>query len=394
MKKWVLVFFMVIVMVSVSIGCSSSKSVNDGENYPQITSTMAAPAPMPAPAIPRVTVPAATGYSSAGGNSTPTSVSSQGLSAIDRMVIRTGNIQLVVKDITATMDNIVKIAADNGGYVIGSQQWKENERNLGSISIRVLAENYNKTMAALRTLAVSVTLESTSSQDVTEEYTDLTSKLRNLAATEAQLLKIMENATKTEDVLAVQRELTTVRGDIEQTKGRMLFIERTTSTSLINVTLNESVFGLKFSADKVRVYTNETVTFLPEVTGGFEPFNYQWYFGDGDTSIEKSPRHAYKNGGIYSVSLIVTDDKGYVNQMSRNDYIVVQSSWNAGSVAGAAWSALKVFAKVVANVLIWIITFAPVWIVIGAIVWFVLFLKKRNSRKAAEKKSQHQDNIK
>jgi PKD repeat protein len=306
---------------------------------------------------------------------------------VDRMVIRTGNMQLVVKDITVSLNDIVKIAADNGGYVVTSNKWKESERNFGSISIRVMADNYDKAIAALRSLAISVTQESTSSQDVTEEYTDLGSNLKNLEATEAQLLKIMDTATKVEDVLAVQRELTTVRGNIEQTKGRMLYLERTSSTSLININLTESIFGLKFSADKVRVNTNESVTFIPEITGGFGPFNYQWTFGDGEKSTEVSPTYSYKNGGDYTVILTVTDDKGYTNQVVREQYINVQSSWNAGSVAGTAWNAVKVFAKVLANVLIWIGIFAPVWIIIGAIIWFCLYMKKKKARKAAEKKS-------
>lgn len=215
--------------------------------------------------------------------------------------------------------------------------------------------------------------------------------MKNLEATETQLLKIMDNATKTEDVLSVQRELTTVRGDIEQAKGRMQYLERTSSTSLIDIQLTESIFGLKFSADKIRVNSNEAVTFIPEITGGFAPFNYQWDFGDGDISTEASPHHSYNRGGNYSVRLIVTDDKGYTNQFQRDGYIDVQSNWNAGSVAGAAWNAVNVLAKAAANVLIWIVTFAPVWIVIGAIIWFILYMKKRNKRKETEKKSQNQE---
>lgn len=400
MKKWVLLFSIFLVLFLISAGCSKSETLGR-DYYPQITTTATQT---------MVTTPMYVG-SAKGGTAdyapAPTIVydgedsyqSSNGSwsipeTTIDRMVIRTGDMQLVVADINGSLDNIVKIASDNGGYVVSSQKWKDNERNYGFISIRILAENYEKTLAALRSLAVSVTSETTSSQDVTEEYTDLTSKLKNLEAAEAQLLKIMENATETEDVLAVQRELVTIRGDIEVTKGRMIYIERSTSTSLINIQLNESIFGLKFSADKVMVNTNETVTFNPEITGGFAPFNYQWTFGDGDRSTEAAPQHVYKKGGDYTVILTVTDDKGYSNQVVRQHYINVQSSWNAGSVVGGAWNALKVFAKAVANVLITLAIWSPVWIIVGAIVWVVLYLRKRRHQKAADKKAQSQDDTK
>jgi PKD repeat protein len=411
MKKWILIFSVVLILVLISTGCASSAGT--ARPYP-VTTTAAATRtavpsttapPMLAPAqppiagksgisaAPSITVNSAGGPSYGSSTSASQSTTTDALAA-DRMVIRTGNIQLVVKEISTSLDNIVKIAADNGGYVVSSQRWKDNQRNFGSISIRVLAANYDKTVAALRSLAISVTSETSSSQDVTQEYTDLNSRLTNLQATEAQLLKIMATATKVEDVLAVQAQLTNVRGEIEQTKGRMLYLERTTSTSLITIQLNESVFGLKFSADKVRVDTNEKVTFIPEVTGGFAPFNYQWDFGDGEKSTEVSASHIYKVGGNYTVVLSVTDDKGYNNQAVRADYINVQSTWNAGSVAGSAWNAVQVFAKVAANVVIWIVTFAPVWIVIGAIVWLCLYLNRRKARKAAEKKIQAQDKAK
>lgn len=396
MKKWLLVVPLVLILTLVSIGCSAKSSVGEVAPYPPMTTTAAVrtvPGAYPGSAPAPITITQAPAYDydskgvqSSGGSGVVPNAPVE--ASIDRMIIRTGNMQIVVKDIPGSLDNIVKIATDNGGYVVTSNKWKEGERNVASITIRVLAENYDKTIAAVSSLAVSVTQESTSSQDVTEEYNDLTSKLKNLEATEAQLLKIMETATKVEDVLAVQRELTTVRGNIEQTKGRMLYIERTTSTSLLTIQLNESVFGLKFSADKVRVNTNESVTFIPEVTGGFAPFNYQWTFGDGERSTEVSPTHSYKKGGDYTVALTVTDDKGYTNQVVRTQYINVQSSWNAGSVAGAAWNAVKIFAKVVANVLIWVGIFAPVWIIIGAIIWLCLYMKKKKARKAAEKKPQ------
>jgi len=146
----------------------------------------------------------------------------------------------------------------------------------------------------------------------------------------------MATATKTEDILSIQRELTTVRGNIEQAKGRMLYLERTTSTSLITIKLSEAMVDIKFSADKVRLNSNEAVNFTSQISGGFAPYNYQWDFGDGDTSIEKSPRHSYKKPGSYSVSLKVTDDKNYTNTLRREGYINVIGGWSPGSIARSA----------------------------------------------------------
>jgi len=136
-----------------------------------------------------------------------------------RMIVRTAEIVLVVNDVAATLDKVADLAEGLGGYVVSSKQWKEEERLIGIITIRVPAEDFAGAMETLRGLAADVTHEETLAKDVTEEYVDLSAKLKNLEATEEQLLRLMEKAEKVEDILNIQRELSRTRGEIEQTKG-------------------------------------------------------------------------------------------------------------------------------------------------------------------------------
>jgi hypothetical protein len=69
----------------------------------------------------------------------------------------------------------------------------------------------------------------------------LSAQLRNLEATEEELLvlltEVREKTRRAEDVLAVHREVTNIRGQIEQIKGRMQYLERMTALATINVEL-------------------------------------------------------------------------------------------------------------------------------------------------------------
>jgi hypothetical protein len=85
-----------------------------------------------------------------------------------------------------------------------------------------------------------VPYETTTAEDVTEEYVDLEAQLSNLQATEAQYLVLLEKAETVEDMLKVQKELSNVRGQIEQIEGRMKYLEQTSETSLIEVNLQET----------------------------------------------------------------------------------------------------------------------------------------------------------
>ncbi|MBA7527912.1 hypothetical protein ES705_20092 [subsurface metagenome] len=296
------------------------------------------------------------------------------------MIVRTAEIALVVNDVAIALDRVADLAENLDGYVVSSKSWKENERLVGIITIRVPAEDFGAAMESLHRLAVDVTHEDTSAKDVTEEYVDLSAKLKNLEATEEQYLRLMEKAEKVEDILAIQKELSKTRGEIEQTKGRMQYLERTSATSLIRVQLNQAELDVSFTASKKRVKEGEKIEIEGRVHGGFSPYSYEWDFGDGETSTSAYPVHAYKVAGSYTVALKVTDDRGNTDIRTREDYILVRPGWSAGSITTAAWSGLVTFGHVLANVFIWVAIFSPVWIVIGGLVYW--FWWRRRKRRA------------
>jgi len=299
----------------------------------------------------------------------------------ERMIVRTGDMWLVVEDVPVALDQITGMADGFEGYVVSSRVWKEGERLAGSITIRVPAEHFEDAMRALREMAVDVNSERTSSKDVTEEYVDLSAKLTNLEATEEQLLRLMEKAETVKDILDVQRELSKTRGEIEQTKGRMQYLERTSATSLIEVHLEQSKINVEFTADKRRVKEGEKIQFtVRRIAGGFAPYSYEWDFGDGDISTDETPTHAYKDIGYYTVSLKVTDDEGNADTETRDAYIFVRPGWSAGRIASGAWNGLVTFGHVLGNIFIWIGIFSPVWVVIGGI--FYWWWRRRRRQKA------------
>ena len=155
----------------------------------------------------------------------------------ERMIVRTGDISLVVEDVVNARDEITQLAISLNGYVVSSRIWGEEQDRTGWISVRVSDEKFEQALTELRNLAVRVTSESTSSEDVTEQYVDLESRLKNAEATERQYLALLEKAEDVEDILRIYDSLSRVRAEIEQIKGRMQYLERTSSMSLISVHL-------------------------------------------------------------------------------------------------------------------------------------------------------------
>ena len=298
-------------------------------------------------------------------------------SSDDRMIVRTGNMSIVVEDVTTAINRITGLAESSQGYVVSSNSWRDNERLSGTITIRIPAEGFSSIMKQIGDMAVEVTNQTSTAQDVTEEYVDLTAQLKTLEATEQQLLTIMTKAEKVEDILAVQAQLTTIQTQIEQTKGRMQYLEKTSAMSLITVSLTQSKLDATFSAERRFIKSGQSVNFYPKIAGGFTPYSYQWDFGDGKTSNEESPVHTYNNTKDYTVTLVVTDDKGNTDNATMKDYIHVTGAWSAGNVAGGAWHGLTAFGRALLNIVIWLGIFSPVWIIIGGLTFWLVRRRKK-----------------
>lgn len=170
-----------------------------------------------------------------GTNTNTNDASAGGL--VDRMIVYTTTLSLVVQNTEEAAAMVTEIARRAGGLVTGIDSRREGDRMLSTMIIKVPAREFEDVIASLHQIGLRVLKESGSAKDVTEEYTDLASRQRNLEATEAQYLTLMKQAQTIDDILKVQQRLTEVRGQIEQAKGRMQLLERTSDLATITVSL-------------------------------------------------------------------------------------------------------------------------------------------------------------
>jgi hypothetical protein len=159
------------------------------------------------------------------------------LAEIEPMIIWNANISLTVEETKEAMARVGAIAQDLGGRTIGSESWLEDDQLRARMTIRVPTERFDEAMAQLRDLALKVNHESANSEDVTDQYVDLGSRLRHLEAKEAQLLEFLGSAEDTEAALAVYEHLAQTQGEIEQVKGRMEYLRNLSAMATISVDL-------------------------------------------------------------------------------------------------------------------------------------------------------------
>ncbi len=266
---------------------------------------LAAAAPTPAPVAAAMPVPAAAAQPQAAAIGELSERPVASLVAQQRIIVRTVDMGIVVEDVTAAIEAATDIARDMGGWLVGSDHTVKHQ---GSVYVRVPAGSLDDAIDRLRRLATEVDYEIAHSQDVTDEYVDLKSRLRNLEATENALLALFDRAEKVEDALNVQRELVWVQEEMEVIQGRVAYLEQTSAFSLLNVYLRLAPFDMRVDGGvdqtvSVGEIARFRATFTPP--DDIEDFTFTWDFGDG-TGVVTGHRVAPTVGGDSKVTATVT----------------------------------------------------------------------------------------
>jgi hypothetical protein len=154
-----------------------------------------------------------------------------------RLVIKTADLSLEVNDVRVAEAAVRRLATQLGGYVVRVESNGTDEQLTTRITFRVPAERFDDALTGVQGLAQKIVGRTISGDDVTEEFVDLESRLRNLEATRDRLLTFLDKATRVEDALSVNTSLSEIQGQIEQIRGRMQYLKQSAALSTITVFL-------------------------------------------------------------------------------------------------------------------------------------------------------------
>jgi hypothetical protein len=159
----------------------------------------------------------------------------------DRKIVQTASVKLQVKDVGASFADVGNIATAAGGFVASSNFALQGEHQIANATIRVPADRYQQVLADIRALGVKVEAEGSNASDVTEEYSDLSARIRNLEASEARLLELLGRAANVNEILLVQDRINSTRAEIERLQGRINLLDKLADLATITVSLRPVV---------------------------------------------------------------------------------------------------------------------------------------------------------
>ncbi|MFM1802137.1 MAG: hypothetical protein RJA81_1489 [Planctomycetota bacterium] len=154
-----------------------------------------------------------------------------------RKIIYTANVDLVTEVLDTIEPRLSEMIRIAGGFISETNQsGNTGGQRTAMWKVRIPVENYDGFLQSVRTLG-EVERVQVNSQDVTEEYVDVTARIGSKKVQEERLIDLLKNAVgKLDEVLKVESELARVRSEIERMEGRLRFLKD--QTDLTTVTLN------------------------------------------------------------------------------------------------------------------------------------------------------------
>jgi hypothetical protein len=156
---------------------------------------------------------------------------------LQRKIIYNLGLDLVVGDFSGLQQKIEDIVRGSPQAYISAAAVSgvKGTHRSGEWTIRVPQDQYDRLVESLRALG-EVTREQKTSQEVTEEFYDLQSRLKNKQETEKRLLKLQQERTgDLKDIVSIEEQIDRVREEIERMQGRLNRLENL--TSLVTITL-------------------------------------------------------------------------------------------------------------------------------------------------------------
>lgn len=165
----------------------------------------------------------------------------------DKKIIKTANLKLELKNYKAYNDQIRKNVKTFGGYIAQEEQTQTDDRMENVVTIKVPVGQFEEAMNVLPGTNAKIIERKISSEDVTNEYVDIKSRLASRKQVLNKYIEFLKQAKNMDEVLQVQNEINEIQENIESAAGRSEYLSHSAAFSTINLTYYQLINGVTSS---------------------------------------------------------------------------------------------------------------------------------------------------
>jgi len=158
----------------------------------------------------------------------------------ERKIVKTAALSIKTKNYDKLLADIRQKIDKYGGYIEQSQEYNydSSSNRYANMDVKIPADKLEIFIEELSSIG-TITSKTVSSDDITDSYIDIESRINALETEEKTLLGILEKAESLADVIELQKRLSTVRADLEGLKARKQSYDGMVAYSGVSLDINE-----------------------------------------------------------------------------------------------------------------------------------------------------------
>ena len=160
---------------------------------------------------------------------------------IPQKIIKEASLRFETNDLQDTFNQIQTAIAANKASIQNDSEGKDYDNVYRNLTVRVPSQNFDAFINAISKGVSYFERKDISSQNVTEQYIDLTSRLNTKRKLEERYLQILQKATKISEILEIEKQISAIREEIEAKEGQLRYLESRVSESTVTIEFYKTI---------------------------------------------------------------------------------------------------------------------------------------------------------
>ena len=151
----------------------------------------------------------------------------------EQKIIKTGNLRFQTQNLEKTHSKVKQLVSRYQGVLQSDRSGKGYNEEFRNLTIRIPAEHFHTLIDSISQGVAYFDQNDITQQDVSEEFVDIEARLKAKRELENRYLELLKQAKNVKEMLEIERELSTIREDIEARQGRLNYLQSQVSYSTL-----------------------------------------------------------------------------------------------------------------------------------------------------------------
>lgn len=161
--------------------------------------------------------------------------SSKEIAFPSQKIIKTGYLVFETDNLEKKQEEIFSVLKKHQAYIQNQNEGKDHNRFYKNLVIRVPISSFDTCFLDLSKNIAFFDRKEISADDVTEDFIDTEARIKSKKMLEQRYLELLAKASKVQDVIAIEKELNTIREEIEAKEGHLNYLKNKTKYSTITI---------------------------------------------------------------------------------------------------------------------------------------------------------------